>query len=228
MSQFTPETAIAPLPAGVVIVEDHPVVRTGLVQLVSGTPGLRVLAAVGDEPGAFAAVERHCPNLILTDLMLGGRDGLSMIAALTERAPDSRILVLSMMNEAVYAERALRAGALGYVMKTAETDEVILAIRSVLEGRVYLSPRIFVKVFRGILHRSPASRVPGAEGLSDRELHVFQLIGSGMANRQIAAQLGISVKTVEAHRENLKNKLGLQDAAELANAANLFVNSMAR
>lgn len=228
MSFPTPQSNAAPRPARVVIIEDHPVVRDGLVQLAKGGAHLEVLEAVGDEQSALDAVRRHEPDLVLADLMLGGRDGLGMIAALTEQVPGARILVLSMMNEAVYAERALRAGALGYVMKSAETDEVLLAIRSVLEGRVYLSPRIFVKVFRGILHRSPASRVPGAEGLSDRELHVFQLIGSGMPNREIAAQLGISVKTVEAHRENLKNKLGLQDAAELANAASLFVNSLSR
>ncbi len=224
---MTPDeaTQTSPRLSGIVIVEDFPVVRDGLVQLVSAAEGLKVLDAVGDEKSALHSVRQHKPDLVLMDLMLGGSDGLVIIAQLAKEHPGIKILVLSMMNEAVYAERAMRAGAVGYVMKTAATTEVLQAIRSVLEGRVYLSPRIFVTVFRGILHRSALASVPGAEGLSDRELHVFQLIGSGVPNRQIAVQLGISVRTVEAHREHLKNKLGLKDAAELANAATLFVNS---
>ncbi len=220
-----PTTSLMPN-AGIVIVEDYPVVRDGLVQLISGSPDLRVLAAVGDENSALSSIRQHRPDLVLLDLMLGGRDGLALIEQITRELPTMKILVLSMMNEAVYAERALRAGALGYIMKSAETIEVLQAIRSVLEGRVYLSPRIFVKLFRGILLRSTSSREAGAEGLSDRELHVFQLIGSGVPNRDIAVQLGISVKTVEAHRENIKNKLGLQDSSELSNSAQMFVNSL--
>jgi DNA-binding NarL/FixJ family response regulator len=111
-------------------------------------------------------------------------------------------------------------------MKSAESVEVLNALKCVLEGRVYLSPRIFVGMFRGLLKRSTKQSLPGAEGLSDRELQIFQLIGADLPNREIAAQLNISVKTVETHRENLKNKLGLQDSADLKSAASFFVNSL--
>lgn len=214
-------------PARIVIVEDFPVVRDGLVQLLGADPGLRVVDAVGDERSARASLQQHAPDLLLLDLMLNGSNALTLIADLTHERPQLKILVLSMLNEAVYAERALRAGALGYVMKTADTAEVLQAVSSVLGGRVYLSPKIFVSVFRGLLHRTPLREVPGAAGLSDRELQVFQLIGSGAPNRQIALQLGISVKTVETHREHLKTKLGLENSEELVRAAELFINSLA-
>jgi DNA-binding NarL/FixJ family response regulator len=213
-------------PARIVIVEDFPIVREGLVQLLGGIADFRIVDAVGDESGARASIQRHSPDLVLLDLMLGGAHSLTLIEDLSRENAKLKILVLSMMNEAVYAERALRAGALGYVMKTADTDEVLQAVRSVLDGRVYLSPRIFVTVFRGLLQRSSLRQVQGAEGLSDRELQVFQLIGSGAPNRQIATQLGISVKTVETHREHLKSKLGLQDSSALVHAAELFINSL--
>jgi DNA-binding NarL/FixJ family response regulator len=220
-----PPAASTP-PARIVVVEDFPVVRDGLVQLLGAAPGLTVVDAVGDERAARASLQRHRPDLLLLDLMLSGQNGLPFIADLNREQPALKILVLSMLDEAVFAERALRAGAVGYVMKTADTAEVLQAVRSVLDGRVYLSPRIFVTVFRGLLHRSSLSQVQGAEGLSDRELQIFQLIGSGAPNRQIATQLGISVKTVETHREHLKSKLGLHDSTALTHAAELFINSL--
>lgn len=227
MTSLTSPTPVRPAPARIVIVEDFPVVRDGLVQLLGADPGLQVVDAVGDERSARASLQQNRPDLLLLDLMLCGNNALTLIADLTRETPQLKILVLSMLNEAVYAERALRAGALGYVMKTADTAEVLQAVRSVLEGRVYLSPKIFVVMFRGLLHRAPLREVSGAEGLSDRELQVFQLIGSGAPNRQIALQLGISVKTVETHREHLKTKLGLQNSDELVQSAELFINSLA-
>lgn len=224
-STETPAPA-AKQPARILVVEDFPVVRDGLVQLLSAAPGLQVVDAVGDQRAARASIQLHHPDLLLLDLMLSGQNGLPFIADLNREHPELKVLVLSMLDEAVFAERALRAGAVGYVMKTADTSEVLQAVRSVLDGRVYLSPKIFVTVFRGLLHRSSLSQVKGAEGLSDRELEVFQLIGSGAPNRQIATQLGISVKTVETHREHLKSKLGLQDSTALIHAAELFINSL--
>jgi DNA-binding NarL/FixJ family response regulator len=209
-----------------VIVEDQPVIRDALAQWLNNAPGFAVVASVGDAKGARESVLREKPDVVLLDLMLGGNDGLGLIAELSEAVPKTKILVLSMMNEAVYAERAMRAGAIGYVMKSAESAEVMNALRCVLEGRVYLSPKIFVSMFRGLLQRSTKGSLPGAEGLSDRELQIFQLIGAELPNREIAKQLGISVKTVETHRENLKNKLGLMDGADLKSAASFFVNSL--
>lgn len=216
----------AKAPARLVIVEDHPVVRDAFAQLLDATPGFVVVAAVGDVQGARESARRERPDVIVLDLMLGGTDSLLLITELSEAYPKTKILVLSMMNEAIYAERAMRAGAIGYVMKSAETPEVVNALRCVLDGRVYLSPKIFVGMFRGLLKRSTKDRFPGAEGLSDRELQVFQMIGAGLPNRDIAQQLSISVKTVETHRENLKNKLGIQDSADLKDAAAFFVNSL--
>lgn len=227
MTSSTATLPPRPTLAHIVIVEDFPVVRDGLVQLLGADPGLKVVDAVGDERSARSSLKEHQPDLLVLDLVLNGNNALTLIADLTRELPQLKILVLSMLNEAVYAERALRAGALGYVMKTADTSEVLQAVRSVLDGRVYLSPKIFVGVFRGLLHRTPLREVRGAEGLSDRELQVFQLIGSGAPNRQIAAQLGISVKTVETHREHLKTKLGLQTSGELVQSAELFINSLA-
>jgi DNA-binding NarL/FixJ family response regulator len=212
--------------ARILIIEDHPIVRFGLAQLVVSTQQFAVVGAVGTQSEARAMLREHPVDLLLLDLMLGAVDTLAFMAELAQRHREVRILVISAMQESVYAERALRAGALGYVMKSADMSEVLLAINSVLQGRVYLSPKIFVTLFRGLLQRSSVGAVPGAEGLSDRELQVFQLIGAGTANREIAKQLGISVKTVETHRENLKNKLGIANAADLAAAAQRFVGSM--
>lgn len=214
-------------PARILIVEDHPIVRFGLAELVGSTPGLLVVGAVGTPADARALLKEHHVELVLLDLMLGAVDTLGFMAELVQQHRRVRILVISAMQESVYAERALRAGALGYVMKSAEMSEVLLAIKSVLQGRVYLSPKIFVTLFRGLLQRSSVGAVPGAEGLSDRELQVFQMIGAGTANRDIAKQLGISVKTVETHRENLKNKLGIANAPDLAAAAQRFLGSAA-
>jgi DNA-binding NarL/FixJ family response regulator len=223
---FAPPTTSAQKTARVIIVEDYPVVRDALAQMLNATPGFSVVAAVGDVNGARESVKREKPDVLVLDLMLGGTDALGLITELSEAQPTLKILVLSMMSEVIYAERALRAGAIGYVMKTAETAEVVNALKSVLDGRVYLSPRIFVGMFRGLLKRSPKHSLPGTEGLSDRELQIFQLIGASIPNRDIATQLGISVKTVETHRENLKNKLGIQDGHDLKDAASFFVNSL--
>jgi DNA-binding NarL/FixJ family response regulator len=197
-----------------------------LVHFLSANSDFEVIEAVGDEPSARASLALNKPDLVLLDLMLGEVNGLTLITDLIRGDPTLKILVLSMMKEAVYAERALKAGAVGYVMKSADTTEVLQAIRSVLEGRVYLSPRIYISVFPGTVQRASSSKIEGVDSLSNREFQVFQMIGSGIPNRQMALQLGISVKTIETHREHLKNKLRLHDSVELVHAAELFVNSL--
>jgi DNA-binding NarL/FixJ family response regulator len=208
------------------VVDDHPVMRDALVQMLGSSVDFRVVASAGTVQETRDGVARARPDVLLLDLMLNGTDSLSLITELAEAFPKTRTLVLSMMNESVYAERAMRAGAYGYVMKSAQSVEVLNALRCVREGRVYLSPRIFVSLFRGLLKRSAKGQPPGTEGLSDRELQIFQLIGAGVPNREIATQLNISIKTVESHRENLKNKLGVNDGTELKEAAMFFVNSL--
>jgi len=216
----------SPRQTRVLIVEDHPIVRAGLEGLIGSHPGMKVAAAVGTAEEVRAVLAERPADLVLLDLMLGHQDTLGLIGELTARHPGLRILVISAMSESIFAERTLRAGAMGYIMKSAATSEVLIAVTSVLEGRIYLSPKIFVSLFRGLLHRSSLEGVKGAEGLSDRELQVFQLIGADLPNREIAQQLGISVKTVETHRENLKNKLGVTDSVALAAAAQKFVGSI--
>lgn len=206
------------------LVEDHPVIRSGLNLLIGGTSEFRVVAETGASREVLTLARQHRPEVVLLDLMLDGADGLLLIKDIVGVVPDCRVLVFSMLSESVFAERALRAGAVGYLMKSAPEEEFLLALRNVRDRRVYLSPRIFVSVFRGALSRG--SSAAGVSALSDRELHVFQLIGAGVRNKEIAQALGISVKTVESHRENIKSKLSLHDGVELGVAALKFVESL--
>jgi DNA-binding NarL/FixJ family response regulator len=218
------ETPIITLPVNrILVIEDHPIVRAGLVHVLNENPGFSVCAATGDGESALALAREHKPEIILLDLMLEGRDSLSLIAEFLRGRPATKVLVLSMMHETIYAERALHAGAVGYIMKSAETSEVMLALRNIVEGRLYLSPKIFISIFRGILPHD-SGKTGGV--LSNRELQIYQLIGAGIPNREIAAKLTISVKTVEAHRENIKSKLGLHDARELSHAAQDFIATL--
>ncbi|MEJ1970958.1 MAG: response regulator transcription factor [Lacunisphaera sp.] len=213
----------APTSPRVLVIEDHPVVRAGLVHALGSGPGFIVCGATGEQRAARELARQHQPELVILDLILDGHENLPLIGEILAEVPSTRILVLSMLDETVYAERALRAGALGYVMKSADTDEIILALRNLMEGRIYLGPKIFVSLFRGLIERSPG---PTRISLSDRELQIYQLIGAGIPNRDIARKLGISVKTVETHRENIKFKLGLQDAQELSAAAQRYISAL--
>lgn len=208
----------------VLLVEDHPVIRSGVRLLLENTSEFKVIAETGKSREVLNLAEQFRPEIVLLDLVLDWADGLELIRELVAALPACRVLVFSMLSESVYAERALRAGAVGYIMKSAPEGEFLLALRNVRDGRVYLSPRIFIGVFRGAMARGGA--IGGVAGLSDRELHIFQLIGAGVRNREIASALGISVKTVESHRENIKSKLNLHDGAELGLAALRFVESL--
>ena len=210
----------------IVVVEDYPIIRDGLVQLLSSAGEFEILGAFGSAGEARDGIIRLKPEAVLMDLMLGGNDGLPLISDLLSQIPDLKILVFSMMNESVYAERVIRAGASGYLMKTAKPTEILNAMRIVLSGNLYLSPQVTVTLVRGLISRTGSSQLPGFAGLSDRELQVFQLIGTGLPNREIASQLGISVKTVETFREKIKIKLGVRDSTALVAAAATFVASI--
>lgn len=203
----------------VLVVEDHAVVREGFVALINRELDLEVCGEADGAAPALALVEKTKPDIVVLDLILRSGDGLDLLRALKERHPALPALVISMQDEEIYAERALRAGARGYLMKHSATEEFLDAIRTVLAGNIYVSRKMNIR----ILHRlASGDTAPGdnlLHMLSNRELQIFQMIGAGMSNREIAPRLGISSKTVETHRENIKHKLGLKDGVALVQSA---------
>jgi DNA-binding NarL/FixJ family response regulator len=203
----------------VLLVEDHPIMRAGLKQLIEAQSDLAVAAEATDVAEAIGCVERIPVDLVLTDLTLPGRGGLELIKDLQAIRPGLPIVVLSMHDEALYAERAIRAGARGYLMKEAGGERVLEAVRQVLEGRVYLSPSMTSSVLSGLGgHGAAQSRSPFAR-LTDREMEVFQLVGKGKSTREIARLLNLSPKTVDVHRGHIKAKLELGDNTALIRQA---------
>jgi DNA-binding NarL/FixJ family response regulator len=205
--------------ARVLIVDDHPIVRDGFSNLVKRQRDLARCGEAATVAETFAAVETLQPDLVLLDLWIGGGDGLDLIKSLKARFPQLRILVISFSDEAVYAARALRAGARGYVMKSQSSKEILTAIRTVLTGELYVSPAVANSMLSSSVGQSRSKADKTAEVLTDRELQILQLLGSGQSTRKIAELLSLSFKTIEAHRDNIKRKLGLQDAVELVHYA---------
>jgi len=198
----------------VTVAEDHPVMREGLAALLAGEGGFTVVGQAGSARETRALVERTPPQVLVMDLMLAEDDGLALIKDLVALYPELRIVVFSLHPEDVYAERCLRAGAHGYVMKREPVATLFRAIRDTAAGGIAISPRVSASVLGALTGHG--RRSTGAEAqLTDRELQVFRLVGHALPTRIIAEKLGVSIKTVEAHRENIKNKLGLDSAAAL-------------
>ena len=208
-----------------IVVEDHPILRRGLVALIASEPDLALRAAVGTRVDALASIRRGQPDLAIVDIALGDEDGLDLVKEIKTRYPKVRSLVLSMHDEAVYAERALTAGALGYVTKQGLEETVLGAIRCVLAGEIYMSEALQRRLARRYVGGRTLETGSPMDALSDRELQVFRLIGQGRTTRQIAETLARSVKTVESHLEHIKNKLGISSAAELAQRATLWIET---
>ena len=199
----------------VIIVDDHPIVRQGFVLLINQEDDLDVIGEAEDAPGALSLIRDKKPDLALVDLSLKNSNGLELIKDLKIIHPELLILVVSLHDEDVYAERALRAGAKGFIMKAEATDNVMVAIREVLSGGVYLSSAMRSKILNN-LSGGPVSKPRiVTEMLSDREFEVFQLIGNGLNTRSIADKLNLSIKTIETYKSHLKNKLDLHDATEM-------------
>ena len=208
--------AVDPSPPGrILLVDDHPIVRQGLAELIQQEPDLSVCGEASDASEALKAIAASQPDIAIVDISLRDTSGIELVKDIKIHRPDLPVLVLSMHDETLYAERALRAGARGYVMKEEATEKLMTAIRTVLEGRMYLSQRMSARLLSQFVDGSPERRGSPVERLSDRELQVFELIGRGLGTRQIAESLHLSVKTIESHRENIKGKLKLTSAAEL-------------
>jgi DNA-binding NarL/FixJ family response regulator len=203
----------------ILVVDDHPMTREGIAHLIRHEAGLAVAGEVGTARAALAAVKRNPPDLVLADLSLEERSGLDLIKDLHVLHPAIPVLVFSMHYESLYAERAIRAGARGYIMKSEGAARLLDAIRSVLSGNVHLSEAMRDRAVFRFTHGPAAVKGDNAAALSDRELEVFHLVGQALGTQDIATRLQISTSTVETHRAHLKQKLGLRTATELVRAA---------
>jgi DNA-binding NarL/FixJ family response regulator len=209
----------------VLLVDDHPFMRAGLAQLIERQADLEVGGEAGNPAEAFQQLARGKPDLVLTDLTMPGRSGLEFIKDLRAAHADLAILVISMHDEAVYAERVIRAGARGYIMKEAGGENLLAAIRQVLRGEIYVSPRMAARLLEALSGSRPRGSHSPIEQLSDREFEVFQLIGQGKSTRDIATQLHLSTKTVDVHRSHIKEKLALTDTTALIRHAVRWVET---
>lgn len=201
------------------IVDDHPIVREGLALMINREPDLTVCGDAEEASVALQAIPNLQPDLLIVDISLNGPDGLELLKSIRQRYPRLPVLILSMHDEALYAERALRAGANGYIMKQEATDRVLVAIRQILESRVYVSDRVATRLLQQYINGSPATSRPAIAELSDRELEVFRLIGEGHSTRMIAEELHLSVKTVESYQAHIKEKLSLKSGRQLVQRA---------
>ena len=205
--------------AKVFLVDDHPIVRQGLGLLINREPDLVVCGEAEDAPSALQRMASAQPDLMVIDISLDGPDGLELLKTIRLKEPILPVLILSMHEESTYAERSLRAGANGYIMKQETTERVLVAIRRILEGKVYLSERLTNKMLEQFVHGAGSSKNNPLTTLSDRELEVYRLIGAGHGTRQIADELHVSVKTVESYQAHIKEKLSLRNARELVQHA---------
>ena len=210
----------------VLLIDDHPILRRGLTQLINQEADLMVCGEADEAPKAFDAVATMKPDVAVVDISLKGGNGLELIKNIKARFPELPLLVLSMHDESLYAERALRAGSRGYVMKEVAIENVLTAIRRVLTGEIFLSDKMKARLLNQYVSGRARNKTGGSpiETLTDRELEVFRLLGEGRGTRQIAADLRLSVRTVEAYREYIKDKLDLKNATELVQHAFQWVH----
>jgi DNA-binding NarL/FixJ family response regulator len=221
-----PQKAKIP-PKRLLVVDDHPMMRTGLAQLIDNEGDLKVCAEADNAGQALNAVAKQKFDLALVDISLPDKNGLELIKDLRTLSPSLPILVVSMHDEIIYAERVLRAGARGYIMKQEGGQKFLQAIRRVLAGQVFVSEKMSARILENISGTTTPNSISPVRRLSDREFEVFQLIGQGVGTSDIATRLRLSVKTVEVHRANIKQKLGLATATELVRFAVRWLDSQA-
>ncbi len=203
----------------VLVVDDHPIVRQGLSLLINREADLMVCGEAEDARMAMQAIITARPDILVVDISLNGPDGLDLLKDVRTRYPELPVLILSMHDESIYAERALRAGAQGYIMKQEASEKVLVALRRILNNEIYVSERIANRMLQRYIGCPSDGRASSISDLTDRELEVFRLIGEGHSTRQIAEQLHISVKTVESYQAHIKEKLSLRSARELVQHA---------
>jgi DNA-binding NarL/FixJ family response regulator len=199
----------------ILLVDDHPMVRERLAEVIQREPDLKVCGEADDRFRALEVVAATRPHLAIVDLTLKHSHGMELIKDMRSQYPELAVLVVSMHDEALHAERVIRAGARGYITKQEATKKIMLAIRTVLKGDIYLSEKMAAQVASGALGGARAKATPGIDRLSDRELVVFEMIGQGRSTRQIADELHLDMRTVETYRARIKEKLNLKDANEL-------------
>ena len=197
------------------IVDDHPLVRQGLSQIVASESDMEICGEAEDSPAAIRGVGEANPDAIIVDISLKGTNGLELIKNLKAIQEDIPILVFSMHDETIFAQRALRAGAKGYVMKKESPSKIVDAIRKIIQGEIYVSPSVADQVLHQIVNGPGNVSTSPVDRLTDRELEVVQLIGRGLSSREVAKSLHLSVKTIESHRAHVKEKLSLRNATEL-------------
>jgi DNA-binding NarL/FixJ family response regulator len=203
----------------ILIVDDHPMMRHGLSQLINREPDLLVCGEAGNAQEALGAIPNCEPNLVLADIAMPGKSGIELIKDLRVLHPNIAVLVMSMYEEVCYAERVLRAGGHGYVMKSEGGEKILVAIRQVLQGRRYLSPSMAAAVLEGLSKGRSRGGETALGALTDREFEVFHLIGQGLSTAEIGDQLHLSVKTIGTHRVHIKEKLNLKTSTELMKQA---------
>ena len=208
--------------AAIVVVDDHPILRRGLIALLEGEPDLEVRGEAASAQAAIQVIAQEAPDLAIVDLGLDGSDGMDLIKAIRMRHPQTRMVVLSMHDESVYAERVLRAGAHGYVTKQQMGDTLLTAVRRALAGQIYMSAALGARLAERYIGGGATSADSPVATLTDRQLTVFRLIGQGQTTRHIALALHLSIKTIEAHREHIKHKLALDSGVALARCATLW------
>jgi DNA-binding NarL/FixJ family response regulator len=199
----------------VFVVDDHPLLRQGLAMMINREPDLVVCGEAEEAHAAMRAISAFMPDILIADISLNGPDGLDLLKNLRLLYPDLPVLILSMHDESIYAERALRARANGYIMKQEATEKVLVAVRRILDGEIYLSSRMSNKLLLQYMSGKTAETDSRLAALSDRELEVFRMIGEGLGTRQIAEALHLSMKTVESYQAHLKEKLSLRTGREL-------------
>ena len=199
----------------VFVVDDHAIVREGLTLLINREADLAVCGVAEEMHSALRTMETVRPDVLIVDISLNGPDGLDLLKTIRMKDPSLPVLILSMHDESIYAERALRAGANGYIMKQEATERVLVALRRILNREMYVSDQIATKMLQRLAGQSPTRERSPLDVLSDRELEVLRLIGEGRSTREIAEKLHLSVKTVESYQSHLKEKLGLRNSREL-------------